>query len=91
MLYGIAIYAIAINVIGYVVMGVDKRRAQRNEWRIPEKTLFLIAMMYGSFGVHQGMKRFRHKTKHKSFVIGIPLIEILQVLSIIYVAYRILY
>lgn len=77
------IYFLVINVVGYFAMMIDKRRAKRGEWRIPEKTLFTIALLYGSIGVSLGMKRFRHKTKHKSFVIGIPAIEVVQLILLI--------
>lgn len=85
-LYAI-IYFIVINLIGFFAMMIDKRRAKRGEWRIPEKTLFTIAILFGSFGVSLGMKQFRHKTKHKSFVIGIPAIEIVQVILVLAVLY----
>ena len=74
------IYFIVINVIGFFLMGADKRRAQNNEWRISEKTFFLLALIGGSIGTNLGMYAFRHKTKHWYFVIGMPLILIIQVL-----------
>ena len=61
-----------INLIGFAAMALDKRRAIRHKWRIPERTLFLIALLFGSIGVLTGMYVFRHKTKHLSFSIGIP-------------------
>jgi len=84
---------IFMNAIGYVLMYVDKKIAKQNEAitdekkkarRIPERTLFLIAILYGSLGIYAGMYKFRHKTLHKSFTIGIPLIIILQVIFTIY-------
>ena len=60
-------------------MKIDKEKAKKNKWRIPEKTLMMIAAIFGSFGMHRGMKRFRHKTKHKLFTIGVPLFEVLQI------------
>lgn len=83
------IYFILINLIGFFAMMIDKRRAKRGAWRIPEKTLFTIAIIFGSVGVSLGMKRFRHKTKHKSFVIGIPTIEIVQLILILFSCYYI--
>ena len=77
------IYFIIINLLGFALMKIDKERAKRHAWRIPEKTLFLVAILYGSIGISLGMKKFRHKTKHQSFVIGIPVIEILQILLIV--------
>lgn len=72
------VYIIAINLAGFFVMGIDKRRARRNRWRVPEKTLFLIALLFGSIGVIVGMYVFRHKTRHLSFTLGIPVILVLQ-------------
>lgn len=72
-------YLIAINVFAFVLMGIDKRRAVRHRWRIPEKTLFLSAVLLGSLGANLGMQVFRHKTKHMSFVIGMPLILLVQI------------
>ena len=77
------LYVIIINIIGYVAMMLDKRRAIQGKWRISEKTLFTIAILFGSVGISLGMKQFRHKTKHKSFVIGIPTIQILQIIAVI--------
>ncbi len=73
-----AAYFILLNAAGFISMGIDKRKAQKHAWRIPEKILFLIAILGGSIGSMAGMKVFRHKTKHKKFVIGIPLIFIIQ-------------
>ena len=69
-----------INLIGFATMALDKRRAIRHKWRIPERTLFLIALLFGSIGVLTGMYVFRHKTKHLSFSIGIPAILVAQLL-----------
>ena len=71
-----------INLIGFAAMALDKRRAIRHKWRIPERTLFLIALLFGSIGVLTGMYVFRHKTKHKSFVIGMPLLLLLNIVCI---------
>lgn len=73
------IYFLIINVIGFFFMGIDKLRAKKQVWRVPEKTLFLIAVLGGSVGTNIGMYVFRHKTKHWYFVIGMPLILIAQV------------
>jgi len=69
-------------------MGVDKIKAKRRKWRIPEATLFLVALIGGSIGSIVGMYIFRHKTKHMSFVIGMPLILVLQMIiaAILYFA-----
>lgn len=73
------LYVIVINVIGFAFMGIDKKRARKHQWRIPEKTLFLVAVLLGSIGTWAGMYVFHHKTKHWYFVLGMPAILILQV------------
>ena len=84
MLYQILlVYLLLINAVGFLLMLVDKRKAQKNLWRIPESTLFLIAAIGGSIGSIAGMYKFRHKTKHWQFVIGMPAILILQ-LALVY-------
>lgn len=76
----IGIYYLAvINFIGFFAMGIDKRRAKKHEWRIKERTLFLIAVLLGSAGIWLGMYVFRHKTKHWYFVVGIPVILAAQI------------
>lgn len=81
------IYFILINLAGFAVMGIDKRKAIHGQWRIPEKTLFGIALLGGSAGSILGMEVFRHKTKHLSFRAGMPAILILQ-LAAIYLIFR---
>ncbi|MBV2197325.1 DUF1294 domain-containing protein [Bacillus velezensis] len=66
------IYAVLINGYGFWIMGTDKRRAKAHRWRISEKRIWLTAAMFGSLGVWIGMRIFRHKTKHKSFLYGVP-------------------
>lgn len=70
-----------MNIVGLVVMGIDKSKAKRHAWRIPEKVLFLISLLGGSIGTWVGMYIFRHKTKHWYFVIGMPAILILQIVA----------
>lgn len=77
------IYIITINLIGFFIMGIDKRRARKNKWRVQEKTLFLISLLFGSIGVLTGMYVFRHKTRHLSFKLGIPAIIAVQVLLVV--------
>ncbi len=67
------------NLVGFIQMYIDKRRAQKDKWRIPEKRLFMVAASGGSVGSILGMQVFRHKTKHKRFVIGMPAILAAQV------------
>lgn len=73
------IYIIMINFSGFFTMGFDKYKAKKNKWRIPEKELYLLALMGGSVGVYLGMRKFRHKTKHLSFIYGIPLLIVCNV------------
>ena len=60
------IYIIMINLIGFFIMGIDKRKARRGKWRVAERTLFTIALLFGSIGILTGMYVFRHKTDRKS-------------------------
>ncbi|MDE7422518.1 MAG: DUF1294 domain-containing protein [Lachnospiraceae bacterium] len=76
-------YLVLANLVGFVLMGIDKHKARKKQWRIPEKTLFLSAILGGSIGALYGMHLFRHKTKHKSFVFGMPAILVVQLLLII--------
>ncbi len=67
-----------MNILGFSLMGADKRKARRRQWRIPEKTLFLASLLGGSVGTLAGMYFFHHKTRHWYFVVGMPAILILQ-------------
>ena len=78
----ILIYLAAVNLFGLIIMGVDKSRAKRRKWRIPEATLFLVAIIGGSIGSILGMYLFRHKTKHWYFVVGMPVILVLQLIAV---------
>lgn len=75
----ILIYSGAASLLGFILMGADKKKAVQHKWRIPEKSLFLIALAGGSIGVLLGMFVFSHKTKHLSFLLGIPLIIAAQI------------
>lgn len=74
----IAAYLLAVNLIGLFCMYRDKRKARKRQWRIPESTLFLIALIGGSVGCIIGMYLFRHKTRHWYFVYGMPAILLMQ-------------
>lgn len=79
----ITIYFISLNLIGFIIMGIDKYKAKKNLWRIPEATLFIVALIGGSVGSIIGMYTFRHKTRHLSFVLGMPAILLLQIIAIV--------
>lgn len=81
--YILALYLIVINITAFAMMGIDKKRAKKHEWRIPEARLFGAALLGGGPGAVLGMYFFRHKTKHWYFVAGMPLIMILN-FAIIY-------
>lgn len=72
-----------LNLAGFCAMGMDKHRAAARRWRIPEKTLFGIALLGGSLGCLAGMYLFRHKTRHLSFTLGIPLILLVQAAALL--------
>ena len=79
----LAIGCAVISLAAFVLMGVDKSRAIRKQWRIPERTLFTLAVLGGSPGILLGMAAFRHKTRHRSFRMGIPLLLAGQIALVI--------
>lgn len=81
---GLVIYFFIINLFAIFLMRYDKVKAINNQYRVNEKTLFLIALILGGIGIYIGMYLFRHKTKHVKFTVGIPLIIILNILTIYY-------
>ena len=82
----ILVYLAVVNLISFTAMGVDKSKARKRSWRIPESTLFVLALIGGSIGSIAGMHLFRHKTRHWYFLYGMPAILIIQVLIIIILA-----
>ena len=74
----ILVWLACLNIAAFAAMGLDKRRARRDAWRIRERTLFLLALLGGSVGAIAGMYLFHHKTRHWYFVVGMPVILILQ-------------
>lgn len=78
----IAGFLCIMNLLGFISMGIDKKRAAKKLWRIPESTLFIIALLGGSLGSLIGMRFFHHKTRHWYFVYGIPAILIIQVVTV---------
>ena len=71
-------YLILMNLIAFALYGIDKRRAKQGAWRISEYTLLLVALLGGSLGALLSMRYFRHKTRHRKFRYGVPLILLLQ-------------
>ena len=67
-----------MSLAAFAAFGLDKYKAKAGKWRIPERTLFLLALLGGGIGAFLGMKVFDHKTMHKQFVIGIPVIMVIQ-------------
>ena len=81
-------YLAAVNLVTFTVYGVDKAKARRGAWRVPEKTLFLLPLLGGSVGALLGMLVFRHKTKHWYFMWGIPLILLAQIALAVWVYFK---
>jgi uncharacterized membrane protein YsdA (DUF1294 family) len=86
----VLIYLVLMNLIGLYFMYQDKRRSIKRKWRIPEINFFIVSVLGGSLGSWAGMYLFHHKTKHTSFVLGIPFIFILQILFIAFIIKRML-
>ena len=80
----LAYYLLAINVVTFIVYGIDKYKAKKAKWRIPEATLLLLAVLGGSIGTWMGMKVWHHKTMHKKFKYGIPAILLIQIALMAY-------
>lgn len=83
----IILYVAVVNVISFIVMGVDKRRAVKRAFRVPESTLFVLAIIGGSIGSIAGMHLFHHKTRHWYFLYGMPVILTLQIILILAVIF----
>ncbi|GIO21723.1 DUF1294 domain-containing protein [Oceanobacillus sp. J11TS1] len=82
-LSSLLIYLFIANVIGCYFMFKDKQKAKQHAYRIPERTFWLLAILGASIGIYIGMQLFRHKTKHKSFTIGIPIFIVVNFISFI--------
>ena len=80
----LAYYLLGINTVTFIVYGIDKYKAKKARWRIPEATLLLLAVLGGSIGAWMGMKVWHHKTKHKKFKYGIPAILLIQIALMTY-------
>ncbi len=81
--YVVVGYITVLSMIGYVLMGVDKNRARKKAWRIPESTLLGVALVGGGIGCFLGMHTFRHKTRHKKFTILLPLTAVVYLTLIL--------
>ena len=84
----ILIYLLFINIIGFLAMGIDKFKAQKGWWRIPEATLMTLCLLGGGVGTIAWMYTFRHKTKKMKFTIGMPTILIVEIITIIYIVVK---
>ncbi len=84
----VILYVILINAFGLAIMALDKFKAEKGFWRVPEKTLFVVTLLGGGIGTIIGMYAFRHKTKKLKFTIGLPTILISEIAIIIYLLYK---
>ncbi len=83
----LAVWLVIINFISVIVCIADKSRAKRGKWRVRESTLWALTILGGGAGMYLTMRLIRHKTLHKSFMIGIPLIVILQIIAVFCILY----
>lgn len=83
------VYILIINIISFCLIGIDKYFAKNNMYRISEKTLVIVSLLLGGIGSFIGMYFFRHKTKHKKFIIGIPIIILLNIFTFYFIVEKI--
>ena len=83
----ILIYLLVINIVGFLAMWLDKNKAKRGAWRIPENTLLMITVLGGGIGTISGMYTFGHKTKKSKFVVGFPAILILEIILVLCIVF----
>ena len=81
---------LAMNLLAFALMGIDKMKAKRGSWRIPEKTLFLVTALFGGLGGTLGMRMFRHKTKHWYFKFGFPALLAVQLVLLAWLLTKLL-
>ncbi len=81
------IYILAVNLLGFFLMGIDKQKARKRAFRIPEATLFTVAIIGGSLGSIIGMHLFRHKTRHWYFLFGMPAILLIQIIFVLFLKF----
>lgn len=84
----LTVYLLVINIVGFIMSAADKSAAKRHKWRVPEKNLFAVSILGGAVGTYISMLLFRHKTKHKRFMIGIPLIITAQLSLLIFLIFE---
>lgn len=84
----LAIYLIAINAVAFLAYGLDKFKAKKRKWRISEGTLMLLAILGGGVGAYLGIKVWHHKTMHKKFRYGVPIIIIFQIAIVLFLLYE---
>ena len=80
-------YIIIINIITYIVYAYDKHQAKKHKWRVRESTLLFLALAMGSIGALAAMYTTRHKTRHKKFTVGVPLLLILNIMMLVFLVY----
>lgn len=84
----IGCYLVIINVVTFMAYAMDKRKARKRKWRIPEKTLLFFAVIGGSVGALLGIHILHHKTKHLKFTVGVPVVLMIQIGAILYLYFR---
>ncbi|AYC29811.1 DUF1294 domain-containing protein [Paenisporosarcina cavernae] len=84
----VLLYILVTSAVGFVMMGMDKRKARKNQYRTSEKTLWIVAIIGGAIGSFLGMNYFRHKTKHASFKWGLPFLAIVQIVIFGYILFN---
>jgi uncharacterized membrane protein YsdA (DUF1294 family) len=79
---------IGLNIFSFILMGYDKYQAKKNNWRVSERNIFILALVGGALGVFSGMKFFHHKTRHRKFIYGIPFLIIINSVGYIFLIFR---
>lgn len=83
----IILFLIGVNAMAFILMGIDKQKAIRHKYRIPERTFWGLAILGGAVGALLGMKRYRHKTKHRLFILGMPTLIVIHITLLVYLTY----
>ncbi|NSL51532.1 DUF1294 domain-containing protein [Calidifontibacillus erzurumensis] len=78
-------FLLILNIIGFLMMGIDKKRSQKSQWRVPEKRFWILGILGAGIGLYAGMKVYRHKTKHRAFTVGMPFIILLNLLVYVFI------